>query len=94
MTNKWILFSGSPAAHHGMTNKIRSFEGGQNAPVPWTLTEINGRPLNLFAKEGEAGDRLQAVGRDVSVLVQPADIVAKMRKQLKQVRGYKDYLLG
>ncbi len=27
--------------------------------VPWALTEINGRPLNLFAKDGEANDRLQ-----------------------------------
>ena len=78
-----------------MTNKIRSFEGGANAPVPWVLTEVNGRPLNLFCKDGEAGDRLQAVGRDVSVLVQPADIVGRMRKQLKaSVRGHKDYLLG
>jgi hypothetical protein len=62
--------------------------------VPWTLTEINGRPLSLFSKDGEAGDRLQAVGRDVSVVVQPADFVLKMRKQLKGVRGYKEYVLN
>jgi hypothetical protein len=47
----------SPAGQHGMTPKIRSFDG--QTLVPWVLTEINGRPLNLFSKDGEAGDRLQ-----------------------------------
>ena len=32
--------------------------------------------------------------RDLSVLVQPADIVSKFRKQLKNVRSHKDFLLG
>ena len=86
------IIPGSPAAQHGMTNKIRSFDG--QTVVPWIITEINGRPLNLYAKEGEAGDRLQALGRDLSVLVQPADIVQKLRKQLKSLRSYKDYLLA
>lgn len=35
----------------------------------WVLTEINGRPLNLFFKENEIRDRLNAVGRDISILV-------------------------
>ena len=30
----------------------------------------------------------------MSVLLQPADIVSKFRKQLKNVRSYKDFLLG
>ncbi len=70
--------------------------GGPQTPpvlVPWVLTEINGRPLSLFAKESEAGERLGAVGRDFSVLVQPADFVQKLKKQLKGVRGYKDYVM-
>lgn len=84
---------GGPAAARGMTAKVRSFDG--QSVVPWVLTEINGRPLNLFAKDGEAADRLAAVGRDISVLVQPADIVAKMKKQLKSsVKGYKDYVFS
>ena len=82
----------SPAATHGMTPKIRSFDG--QTLVPWVLTEINGRPLNLFSKDGEAGDRLQALGRDVSVLLQPADIISKLKKQLKSHKNYKEYLLG
>ena len=75
-----------------MTPKIRSFDG--QTLVPWVLTEINGRPLNLLSKDGEAGDRLQALGRDVSVLLQPSDIVAKLKKQLKSHRNYKEFLLG
>lgn len=60
----------------------------------WTLTEINGRPLNLCSKEGEARDRLNAVGKAVSILIQPTEFVKVLRKQLKNQRGYKDYLLG
>jgi len=60
----------------------------------WTLTEINGRPLNLCSKEGEARDRLNAVGKAITILVQPTDFVKALKKQLKSLRGYKDYLLG
>lgn len=57
------------------------------------LTEINGRPLNLFFKENEVRDRLNAVGRDISILVQPLDLVTKLKKQFKSMRGYKDYIV-
>lgn len=81
------------------------------------LTEINGRPLNLFFKENEIRDRLNAVGRDISILVccywsvevqlvrycflttfssvqvQPADLVTKLKKQLKSLRGHKDFIV-
>jgi hypothetical protein len=82
----------SPSAIHGMSARVRSLDG--QALVPWHLTEVNGRPLNLMAKDGEAAARLQALGRDVSVLIQPTDFVAKLRKQLKAHKNYKDYLLG
>lgn len=59
----------------------------------WVLTEINGRPLNLFFKENEVRDRLNAVGRDISILVQPSDLIVKLKKQLKSLRGYKDYIV-
>lgn len=59
----------------------------------WVLTEINGRPLNLFFKDSEVRDRLNAVGRDISILVQPSDLVSKLRKQLKSLRNYKDYIV-
>lgn len=59
----------------------------------WVLTEINGRPLNLFFKDSEVRDRLNSVGRDISILVQPSDLVSKLRKQLKSLRNYKDYIV-
>ena len=34
------------------------------------------------------------LGRDVSVTLQPADIVTKLRKGLKSVKSYKEYLLN
>ena len=34
------------------------------------------------------------IGRDVSVTLQPADIVTKLRKGLKSVKSYKEYLLN
>lgn len=59
----------------------------------WVLTEINGRPLNLFYKDHEVEDRLNAVGKDISILVQPSDLVTKIKKQLKSLRSYKDYIV-
>ena len=85
------IIPGSPASVRGMTAKVRSFDG--QTFVNWVITEINGRPVNLFAKEHEVNDRLQAIGRDISVLVQPADVVQKMKKQLKSFRSYKDFVL-
>lgn len=59
----------------------------------WVLTEINGRPLNLFFKDNEVKDRLNSVGRDISILVQPSDLVTKLKKQLKSMRSYKEYIV-
>lgn len=59
----------------------------------WVLTEINGRPLNLFFKDNEVRDRLNSVGRDISILVQPSDLVTKLKKQLKSMRSYKEYIV-
>ena len=60
---------GSPAALAGMTTKIRSFNDSSTL-VPWCITEINGRPLNMSAKEGEAMERLQALGNVLLVKFQ------------------------
>jgi len=88
------IIPGSIAAQAGVNGKIRSFDG--QTVVPLVITEINGRPVNMLSKDGEAWERLSGTreaGRDISVLLQPSDIVGKFKKQLKSVRGYKDYLL-
>ena len=85
------IVPGSPAAIHGMSARVRSLDG--QTLVAWHITEINGRALNLLAKDGEAASRLQSLGRDVSVLIQPTDFAAKLKKQLKAHKNYKEYLL-
>lgn len=79
------------AARHGLPIKANSCDG--LSLTFWVLTEINGRPLNLFFKDNEIQDRLNAVGRDISILVQPLDLISKMKKQLKSMRGYKDFIV-
>ncbi|XP_058801214.1 uncharacterized protein LOC131669979 [Phymastichus coffea] len=59
--------------------------------VTWTLTEVNNRPLSLY--ESSARERMNALGRDVSVVLQPSDLVNAMRKKLRTVRGYKSFVL-
>ncbi|XP_062558531.1 serine-rich adhesin for platelets [Armigeres subalbatus] len=81
----------SLTARHGLPPKAQSCDG--LSLTFWVLTEINGRPLNLFFKDNEIRDRLNAVGRDISILVQPADLVTKLKKQLKSLRGHKDFIV-
>ena len=90
------IIPGSVASQTGVSAKVRSLDG--QSVVPLVITEINARPLNLFGKDGETWERLSGINRDpnrdISVLLQPADILAKFKKQLKSLRGYKDFLLG
>lgn len=79
------------AARHGLFPKAQTMDG--LSLTNWVLTEINGRPLNLFFKDNEVRDRLNSVGRDISILVQPLDLIKQLKKQLKSMRNYKDYLL-
>ncbi|KAK4029858.1 uncharacterized protein LOC116931208 [Daphnia magna] len=94
------VVAGGLAAQQGvpplaMNPLMSSSSASSSSPMScsWTLTEINGRPLNLCSKEGEARDRLNAVGKAVSVLIQPTEFVKLLKKQIKSIRGYKDYLL-
>lgn len=59
--------------------------------VTWTLTEVNNRPLSLY--ESSARERMNALGRDVSVVLQPSDLVGAIRKKLRAVRGYKSFVM-
>lgn len=81
----------SLAARHGLTSKTKSYDG--TSFTNWVLTEINGRPLNLFFKKNQVRDRLNSVGRDISILVQPLDLIKQLKKQMKSLKNYKDYIL-
>lgn len=85
------ILPNSVAARQGLTSKTPSYDG--LSLTNWFITEINGRPLNLFFKDTEVKDRLNAVGKEISILVQPHDFVKLIKKQLKNIRGYKDYIV-
>ncbi|KAF5289287.1 hypothetical protein FQR65_LT11908 [Abscondita terminalis] len=85
------VLPGSLAALHGLSAKAPTCD--RLSLTNWVLTEINGRPLNLFFKENQVRDRLNSVGRDISILVQPLDLVKQLKKQLKSIRNYKEYIL-
>ncbi|KAH0555531.1 uncharacterized protein LOC123262426 [Cotesia glomerata] len=57
----------------------------------WTITEVNNRPLNMF--DSCASDRLKAIGRDISIVVQPTDLIASLRNKLRAMRSYKNFIL-
>ncbi|KAK3587477.1 hypothetical protein CHS0354_003614 [Potamilus streckersoni] len=79
------------AAKHGLPSKAHMVENV--GTCSWMLTEINSRPLNLFFKDAEIDHLLSAVGLDISIVVQPADFIKELKKQLKKIKGYKDFLV-
>ncbi|XP_074643532.1 uncharacterized protein LOC141900511 [Tubulanus polymorphus] len=79
------------AAKHGLSAKAQTIDGSDLCN--WVITEINNRPLNLFFKDNEIEYRLNAVGRDISLMVQPKDFIKLLKKQLKQLKGYKDFIV-
>ncbi|KAK3862994.1 hypothetical protein Pcinc_031178 [Petrolisthes cinctipes] len=85
------IVSGGLAALHGVPPKAQTVDSLSLSS--WVLTEINHRPLNLFFKHMEIADRLNAVGRDISILIQPMDLVKQLKKGLKSIKGYKDYIV-
>ena len=86
------IVAGSPAAQQGLTHRVVGVKGNDES---LSITEVNGRPICLFPKDAaEAGDRLAAMGRDVSVVVQPTGFMRKLKKQLKLSSSYKHYILS
>ncbi|XP_027204852.2 uncharacterized protein LOC113798497 isoform X1 [Dermatophagoides pteronyssinus] len=59
----------------------------------WFITEINNRPLNLFFKNNEIESRLNAIGKEISILVQPFGFIKRLKRQLKLFKHYKDYIV-
>ncbi|XP_014219794.1 uncharacterized protein LOC106647776 [Copidosoma floridanum] len=57
--------------------------------VGYTITEVNNRPLF----ESSARERVNAsLGRDVSIVFQPSDLVHAIRDKLRTVRSYKSFV--
>ncbi|OQV25551.1 hypothetical protein BV898_00489 [Hypsibius exemplaris] len=85
------VLSDGLAALHGLPAKAITCDG--STLCNWVITEINHRPLNWFFKDSEIDDRLRAVGREISILVQPSDLVNAIKKQLRTLRNYKDFIV-
>ncbi|KRZ45301.1 Golgin subfamily A member 4 [Trichinella pseudospiralis] len=60
----------------------------------WYITEINGRPINMFLKNGECKQRLSAIGREISVLVQPTDFIKAVKHHMTMKKHYRDFIVG
>lgn len=83
----------SIAANAGLLAKCSFYNEDNSTNHNWCFTEINNRPLNLFYKNNEVADRLNAIGKEISIVVQPYQFVRRLRKQLKTFKNYKDYIV-
>ena len=81
---------GGLAAEHGLSKHAKCIE--TEGYCNWWITEINNRPLNLSFKGSEIECKLNAVGKDISIVVHPSDFVKELKKQLRKMRNFKDYL--
>ncbi|RWS29394.1 hypothetical protein B4U80_07903 [Leptotrombidium deliense] len=77
----------------GLGPKATPIDPKNGTECNWIITEINNRPLNLFFKGNEVRDRLNAVGKDISLLVQPVDLIKALKKELKTFKNHKDYVV-
>lgn len=67
----------------------------QNDDSTWIITQINFRNLSLIShkKYDETELLLNSSGLEMSLLLQPSDFVAKIKKELKAMKNYRDYTL-
>ncbi|CAD5113660.1 DgyrCDS2821 [Dimorphilus gyrociliatus] len=79
----------SLANRYGLS--VSAHFGGQECN--WFLTEINDRPLNLFFKRDEIEHRLQAVGQDISIVVQPITFIELLKGQLKMLKRHASFIM-
>ncbi|XP_041984109.1 uncharacterized protein LOC121736788 [Aricia agestis] len=59
---------------------------GLPPPGRWAVTEVNNRPINLVKGGQEELNRLGAHGTEVSLVLQPAALVRKLRAALKPTK--------
>lgn len=67
----------------------------QDEDSTWIITQINFRNLSLIShkKYDETELLLNSTGLEMSLLLQPSDFVAKIKKELKAMKNYRDYTL-
>ncbi|CAL8101308.1 unnamed protein product [Calicophoron daubneyi] len=75
-----------------MRQSMHRFMNTYGGQQPWCITEINGYSLNMFNKHGEAAVLLNAYGMEMTLVLQPADFICLLKKQLKTFRNYATYI--
>lgn len=67
----------------------------QDEDSTWIITQINFRNLSLIChkKYDETELLLNSSGLEMSLLLQPSDFIAKIKKELKAIKNYRDYTL-
>jgi hypothetical protein len=67
----------------------------QDEDATWIITQINFRNLSLIChkKYDETELLLNSSGLETSLLLQPSDFIAKIKKELKAMKNYRDYTL-
>ncbi|XP_046562073.1 uncharacterized protein LOC124271053 [Haliotis rubra] len=79
------------AAKHGLLSRGECVLNPGNL-CTWYMTEINSRPVSLYFKDLEIEHRLNAVGLEISFVVQPSDFINEIKKQIKKMKNYKSYI--
>ena len=94
-----IRDAGTPAIVEIIPNSISSLipprPVSQDEDATWIITQINFRNLSLIShkKYDETDLLLNSSGLELSLLLQPSDFVAKIKKELKAMKNYRDYTL-
>ena len=86
-------FTPSPVTGADGSNAVGATSASSSSFSTWTITEINARHLNLFFKDDEIRDRLNSVGREISMVVQPTDFIKVLKRGLKKMSNFKDYIV-
>eukprot|EP00118_Oscarella_pearsei_P009203 m.51514 g.51514 ORF g.51514 m.51514 type:complete len:398 (+) comp34155_c0_seq6:155-1348(+) len=89
--NKIIgVTTGGIASQCGLSGQAVGLHGKS---VPWIVTAVNGRPIPITSiSTDETMKRLHAAGLDVVLTLHPHDFVKILKKRLKSVKHWQDYL--
>ncbi|BHF61222.1 hypothetical protein SprV_0100419500 [Sparganum proliferum] len=85
-------FGGKSPQKHGLRLLKSRFQHTEEpCSVPWTLTEINNRPVNLFYSKNEAASLIDGPSMEISLVFQPADFINALKKKLQQTSSFKKF---
>ncbi|XP_062515577.1 uncharacterized protein LOC134191034 [Corticium candelabrum] len=89
--NKLIdIVPGGIASQCGLSLKALGVLG---KPVHWIISAVNGRQVPLAGiKTDETMKRVHSAGMDVTLTLQPADFWRILKKKLKSIKNWEDYM--